>query len=350
MDDERSVQLIDFGLARVLNASMSRQKSVGTYSFMAPELHCWQTKKVEGKDVVFQDMWSFGATLLDCIIGCHIIDEEDDDPNEIIWLETGVHPLTNIQWSLDEVLKKNFVLFPETEALWMSVDPAIRTAIKDCLSHDYRDRPTASKLISNAAVQQLRINHSLQSISTKIKTKASLSASVNVKEPLNFALSLADDSNINSTDVLQNTQSNIKLNNYQNLDLNNNNNNINNNNSNSKPNTDDLASIPFRLKLLSVQDVSFWLEKIGLKPLVSLFQKQEITGFSLALIRNKSDLNRYGLDVTAVGLSQGKIDELLELIDDLRNNDVSDDHINPVSNVSDGMIVRIYVFMLFRML
>ena len=97
LDDAQCVQLIDFGLARVLDATMSRQKSIGTFSFMAPELLNYIGHNIEPKYVIFQDMWSFGATLVDCIIGCHIIDR-DAEPEEIIWLETGIHSVTGVQW------------------------------------------------------------------------------------------------------------------------------------------------------------------------------------------------------------------------------------------------------------
>ena len=64
-----------------------------------------------------------------------------------------------------------------------------------------------------------------------------------------------------------------------------------------------------------------------------MFRKQEITGFSLALIRNVTDLIGYGLDLKSIdpAMSDGNIEELLELIDELRTNDISDDTLNPVS-------------------
>ena len=93
-----------------------------------------------------------------------------------------------------------------------------------------------------------------------------------------------------------------------------------------------VASIPPRLKLLSVQDVSLWLQKNEYHLLVSLFQKQQITGFSLALIRNETDLIGYGLDLRSVGLSEGNIEDLLECIDQLRINDISDDQLATVSS------------------
>ena len=85
------------------------------------------------------------------------------------------------------------------------------------------------------------------------------------------------------------------------------------------------------MKLLNVKDVSFWLKKIGFKSLIILFQKQEITGFSLALIRNEIDLIGYGLDLKSFGLNVGKIEELLLFIDELRINDISDINLSVVS-------------------
>ena len=101
----------------------------------------------------------------------------------------------------------------------------------------------------------------------------------------------------------------------------------------------------FHTTLLNIQDISFWLTKIEFKSLIPLFRKQEITGFSLALIRNVTDLIGYGLDLKSIepAMSDGNIEELLELIDELRTNDISDDTLNPVSYEYVCVSVRVSV-------
>ena len=117
-DDNSSVQVIDCRLARMTN----NYGSSSSYSYMAPELHIPQSKKILDSCIQFQDMWSFGATLLDCIIGCRIIDD-----NEIF----------NENWTVECFLNEKFSECHERKVKWLSIDLSIRETIISCLNYDY---------------------------------------------------------------------------------------------------------------------------------------------------------------------------------------------------------------------
>ena len=63
-------------------------------------------------------------------------------------------------------------------------------------------------------------------------------------------------------------------------------------------------------------------------------------------MRNETDLIGYGLDLGSIGMSIGKTEELMEIIDELRISDIPDDKLSAVS-VCEYKIVFIILFFLF---
>ena len=133
--------LTDFGVSNMITYTWGSSQAAHSFEFSAPEVTRGERISTLMRSTI--DIWSYGAVILNAITGAFIIESTSTVEYEQSFREGGT------AWSMQLVLHKQFIEWPESEILWNKIPEALQMAVKHSLSYNPADRPKTSQMLAN---------------------------------------------------------------------------------------------------------------------------------------------------------------------------------------------------------